>query len=114
MCEIKYQLTAEEYQLLDKYSDRLNTAVRSSYVRAIPSGDVHRMRMIYSRLIDRPYSMNESCSSCILTLCKKLKKIYDEYNETIKKQSDRQASESDKNIGTAGSGTVENGNTEKS
>jgi hypothetical protein len=48
-------LTQEEYAFLKTYEDRLNTASKSQYVRAIPSGDIHKMRMIYSRLFMFPF-----------------------------------------------------------
>ena len=77
------KLTKEEFEYLSKYEDRLKTAVGSNFVRAIPSGVVHKMREIYSRLIGKTYSMNENCGGCILTLCKKLNTPYNEYKETI-------------------------------
>lgn len=95
-------LTQEEYAFLKTYEDRLNTATKSQYVRAIPSGDIHKMRMIYSRLIGKSYPMNESCGGCILTLCRKLKPIYDEYTE---RKSIREESENDDSSADASRGT---------
>lgn len=80
-------LTEEEFEFLSKYEDRFNSAATANYVRAIPSGIVHKMREIYSRLIEKPYAMNENCGSCILNLCRKIKPVYDEYKETIQRNS---------------------------
>lgn len=95
------QLTKEEYEFLQPYSDRLNTASKSQYIRALPSNFVHQMRLIYERLIDKSYSMNESCGNCILTLCRKMKPYYDEYEH----RSNREESENDDNSADAGRGT---------
>lgn len=77
------KLTKEEYEFLTTYKDRLETATISNYIRAIPSNQVHQMRVIYSRIIGSEYQMTETCGACVLTLCKKLKPIYDEYEKDI-------------------------------
>lgn len=105
-------LTQEEYAFLKTYEDRLNTASKSQYVRAIPSGDIHKMRLIYSRLIGKSYSMNESCGGCILTLCRKLKPIYDEY--TVKRNSTGQGTEENEDSANAFGGEIKNSNTKES
>lgn len=80
-------LKQEEYEYLKKYEDRLNSAISANYVRAIPSGVVHKMREIYSRLIGQTYSMNENCGACVLALCRKLYKPYEEYKQSIEGKS---------------------------
>lgn len=45
------KLTEEEFKFLELYENRINSAHISSYAKSMPSGVVHRMREIYSRLI---------------------------------------------------------------
>lgn len=98
------KLTQEEFEFLSKYEDRLNSAKTANYTRAIPSGVVHRMREIYSRLIDKYYSMSESCGRCILTLLIKLYTPYYEYKQTIEGDSARCSTESEQDNGTSSGG----------
>ena len=105
-------LKQEEYEYLKKYEDRLNSAISANYVRAIPSGVVHKMREIYSRLIGQTYSMNENCGACVLTLCRKLYKPYEEYKQSIEGNSNRQVSEEEQNTGIAVGGEIKAGNTD--
>ena len=105
-------LKQEEYEYLKKYEDRLNSAISANYVRAIPSGVVHKMREIYSRLIGQTYSMNENCGACVLTLCRKLYKPYEEYKQSIEWNSNRQVSEEEQNTGIAVGGEIKAGNTD--
>ena len=98
------KLTQEEYDFLKEYEDRLNSATTANYTRAVPSGIVHKMREIYSRLIGKYYSMNESCGSCILSLLKKLYAPYYEYKETIENNSAGCSTESEQDTGTSGGG----------
>lgn len=98
------KLTQEEFEFLENYEDRLNSATTANYTRAIPSGVVHQMREIYSRLIGKYYSMSESCGRCILTLCKKLYAPYYEYKQTIQRDSARCTNESEQNTSDASGG----------
>lgn len=107
------KLTKEEFEYLSKYEDRLKTAVGSNFVRAIPSGVVHKMREIYSRLIGKTYSMNENCGGCILTLCKKLNTPYNEYKETIKGNSTGCTTETDTDTPEISGGEVQTGDTKR-
>lgn len=107
------KLNNEEYEYLKKYEDRLITASGSNYARAIPSGAVHKMREIYSRLIGQTYAMNESCGACVLTLCKKLYPPYKQYDDEIKRNSTRRTSKSKSDSGKTITRKVETGNTER-
>lgn len=107
------QLTKEEFEFLEKYEDRLNTAATSAYVRTIPSATVHRMREIYSRLIGQTYAMNENCGGCILTLCRKLNKPYNDYKETIQRNSTGRTTEVDSDTTKAVGGEVETGDSKR-
>lgn len=107
------KLTKEEFEYLSKYEDRLKTAVGSNFVRAIPSGVVHKMREIYSRLIGKTYSMNENCGGCILTLCKKLNTPYNEYKETIEGNSTGCTTETDTDTPEISGGEVQTGDTKR-
>lgn len=98
------KLTQEEFDYLSKYEDRLNTAKTANYTRAVPSGIVHKMREIYSRLIGKYYSMNENCGSCILALLKKLYTPYYEYKQTIEGDSARCSTESEQDTSNASGG----------
>lgn len=111
--EIMEKLTKEEFEFLKQYEDRLNTAVTSRYIRAIPSGSVHRMREIYSRLIGQTYSMNENCGGCILTLCKKLNKPYYEYKQEIERNSTRCTTKTQPDTPEVSGGEVQTGNTKR-
>lgn len=103
------KLNEQEFNFLKQYEDRLKSASNSAYIKSMPSAAVHTMREIYSRLIGQTYSMNENCGGCILTLCRKLKPIYDEY--TVKRESIRCSAESESNTGAISSGEIEDRNT---
>lgn len=107
------KLTKEEFEYLSKYEDRLKTAVGSNFVRAVPSGAVHKMREIYSRLIGKTYSMNENCGGCILTLCKKLNTPYNEYKETIEGDSTGCTTETDTDTPEISGGEIQTGDTKR-
>ena len=106
------KLTKEEYEFLKEYEDRLNSATTSQYIRAIPSGAVHKMRLIYSRLIGSNYSMNESCGGCIITLCRKINVPYNEYKQSIKGDANRQVSAEEPNTGKTSRRKKQAGDTE--
>lgn len=106
------KLRQDEFEFLDRYKDRLISASQSAYInRSLPSAVVHKMREIYSRLIDRPYSMNEGCGSCILTLCRKLFYPYDEYKQTIERNSAGCTTETQQNSTDASGGKEQTGDT---
>lgn len=104
-------LTQEEFDFLKQYEDRFETAHTSNFARGLGSKIVEEMRRIYSRLIDKNYSMNINCGGCILTLLKKLYPYYNEYRE-IQRNSSGQTSAPEQNTGNAVTGEVETGNTE--
>ena len=81
------KLNEQEFNFLKQYENRLESASNSAYIKSMPSAVVHTMREIYSRLIGQTYSMNENCGSCILTLCRKLYKPYEEYKQSIEGNS---------------------------
>ena len=105
------KLTQEEFEFLEKYEDRLTSATTSNYTRAVPTGVVHRMREIYSRLIGKWYSMNEGCGSCILTLLKKLYTPYYEYKQTIERNSARCTDEGEQDTSVASGGKEQTADT---
>lgn len=107
------KLTKEEFEYLKKYEDRLNSAAGSNFVRAIPSGVVHTMREIYSRLIGQTYAMNEHCGGCVLALCKKLNKPYNEYKETIEGNSTGCTTETDTDTPKVSGGEIQTGDTKR-
>ena len=98
------KLTEEEFKFLELYENRINSAHISAYSKSMPSGVVHRMREIYSRLIGQWYQMNENCGSCVLTLLRKLYTPYYEYKKTIEGDSARCSTESEQDNGTSSGG----------
>lgn len=109
------KLKKEEYEFLSRYSDRLESASKSAYInRSMPTAVVHKMREIYSRLIGKPYAMNENCGSCILTLCRKLKPIYDEYEKSIQGNSTGRTTETQSDPSNVSGGEEQTGNTNSS
>lgn len=106
-------LTQEEYEFLQKYEDRLQSATTSSYIRALRSGEIHKMREIYSRLIGKTYQMNESCGSCILNLCRKLYPIYNEYRNNLERDSSGQTAEDQCDSDSTVGGKVKTRNTKR-
>lgn len=105
------RLTEQEFNFLKQYENRLISASNSSYIKSMPSGVVHRMREIYSRLIGQWYSMNENCGSCVLTLCRKLYQPYYEYKQSIKGNSAGCSTESEQDIGTSSGGEKQTADT---
>lgn len=103
-------LTKEEFDYLKQFEDRFETAHTSNFARSIGSKTVEEMRRIYSRLIDKNYSMNINCGGCILTLLKKLYPYYNEYRE-IERNSSGQANQTEQNTGNAVAGEIETGDT---
>lgn len=107
------KLTQEEFEYLQKYEDRLASAANSQFIRALPSGVVHHMREIYSRLIGKTYSMNENCGGCVLTLCRKLNTPYNEYKKAIERNSTRCTTETDQDTPDVSGGEVKTGDSKR-
>lgn len=105
------KLTEEEFKFLELYENRINSAHISSYAKSMPSGVVHRMREIYSRLIGQWYQMNENCGSCVLTLLRKLYTPYYEYKQTIQGNSAGCSTESEQDNGTSSGGKEQTADT---
>lgn len=114
MEKVMEKLNEQEFNFLKQYEDRLKSASNSAYIKSMPSAAVHTMREIYSRLIGQTYSMNENCGGCILTLCRKLYKPYEEYKRTIEGNSAGQRTEENEDSSNASGGKVKNSDTKKS
>lgn len=61
------QLTDNEIDVIEKYEDRMRTAVFSGYSRGVISPDLERLRLIYNKVKGIDYSLNKSCAACQLT-----------------------------------------------
>lgn len=61
------QLTDNEIDVIEKYEDRMRTAVFSGYSRGVISSDLERLRLIYNKVKGIDYSLNKSCAACQLT-----------------------------------------------
>lgn len=61
------QLTDNEIDVIEKYEDRMRTAVFSGYSRGVISPDLERLRLIYNKVKGIDYSLNKSCATCQLT-----------------------------------------------
>ena len=104
MEKVMEKLNEQEFNFLKQYEDRLESASNSAYIRSMSSAAVHTMREIYSRLIGRTYSMNENCGGCILTLCRKLYKPYEEYKQSIEGNSSGRTTKSEQDTQNASGG----------
>lgn len=61
------QLTDNEIDVIEKYEDRMRTAVFSGYSRGVISPDLERLRLIYNKVKGIDYNLNKSCATCQLT-----------------------------------------------
>lgn len=61
------QLSDNEIDVIEKYEDRMRTAVFSGYSRGVISPDLERLRLIYNKVKGIDYSLNKSCATCQLT-----------------------------------------------
>lgn len=61
------QLTDNEIDVIEKYEDRMRTAVFSGYSRGVISPDLERLRLIYNKVKGIDYRLNKSCAACQLT-----------------------------------------------
>lgn len=70
--------------MLEKYEDRMRTAVGYDYARAVQSRDLDLLLDIWNRHHDTPYRMNKACSSCQLTFLKMLGRWYFDKIKVVK------------------------------
>ncbi len=61
------QLADNEIDVIERYEDRMRTAVFSGYSRGVISPDLERLRLIYNKVKGIDYSLNKSCAACQLT-----------------------------------------------
>lgn len=73
----KKRMTKEEYTFLSDWEDRLITAAKADYARAIQKPVAERMKEIYERLTDDK-TIHLDCSKCVLRMLKSLYKFYSE------------------------------------
>lgn len=61
------QLTDNEIDVIERYEDRMRTAVFSGYSRGVITPDLERLRLIYNKVKGIDYNLNKSCAACQLT-----------------------------------------------
>jgi len=74
------ELSIGEKALLEKYAERMATAVTHKYYSAIPQTDMLQLHAIYKRWVNRHHVPNVFCGNCNMTV---LKGLY----EFLKKQA---------------------------
>ena len=70
-------MTKEEFNILSKYENNFNTAIRSNYIRNIPSKELNILLEIYQRNLKlNNYKLCKHCSADIIQFFKNLGKLY--------------------------------------
>lgn len=80
------QLTDNEIDVIERYEDRMRTAVFSGYSRGVISPDLERLRLIYNKVKGIDYSLNKSCAACQLTFLTAFGRWWFENKERIYKE----------------------------
>ena len=68
----------EELDFLSKYEDRYRTASELNYVRNLEPRYLNQIKKIYDDATGEVYSLNTTCSHCVLTFIKKVGLKYNE------------------------------------
>lgn len=82
------QLTDNEIDVIEKYEDRMRTAVFSGYSRGVISPDLERLRLIYNKVKGIDYSLNKSCAACQLTFLTAFGRWWFENKERVYEERD--------------------------
>lgn len=70
--EEKLTMSKGEKDLLAKYADRMETAVRFGYYSGIPQTDMLTLHAIYKRWVNPQHTPNSWCGNCNMTVLKGL------------------------------------------
>ena len=68
----KPQMSKGEKDLLEKYKDRIESAVKFSYYSAIPQTDMLQLHAIYKKWVSPNHTPNAWCGNCNMTVLKGL------------------------------------------
>lgn len=85
-------LTKEEYEYLNQFRDRFDTATKSDYMRNILKADVERIQVIYKRVSKSEEVINVNCGACIFNLIKSLAPYFYGYKEEPIKPEENETS----------------------
>lgn len=77
MAKNKYGLDKADINLLTKYTQHFNRATKG-YMSGLYSADIIQLSIVYSKAGFHLH--NRNCSSCLLSMLKKLGEIYNEIN----------------------------------
>lgn len=100
-------MTKEQFEVLEKYKDRLTTAYKSNYCRNLFSYQLDEIHKTYLEITNIDYRLNKNCSTCILNFLKTVGKLYFE-------ELDKINLESKDSVKNEENGTEENNKTENS
>ena len=82
------QLADNEIYIIEKYEDRMRTAVFSGYSRGVIISDLEKLRQIYNKVKGIDYNLNKTCASCQLTFLKLLGRWWFENKERVYEEMD--------------------------
>lgn len=80
-------MTKEQFEVLEKYKDRLTTAYKSNYCRNLFSYQLDEIHKTYLDITNIDYHLNHNCSTCILNFLKTVGKLYFEELDKINLES---------------------------
>lgn len=80
-------MTKEQFEVLEKYKDRLTTAYKSNYCRNLFSYQLDEIHKTYLEITNIDYRLNKNCSTCILNFLKTVGKLYFEELDKINLES---------------------------
>lgn len=70
-------MTEEQYRVLQKYEDKLNNALRNSFLRMSPS-EFNEVAAVYDQLYTPLRQSQRNCNTCRLNALKTLGRAYNE------------------------------------
>lgn len=88
-------MTKEQFEVLEKYKDRLTTAYKSNYCRNLSSYQLDEIHKTYLDITNIDYHLNRNCSTCILNFLKTVGKLYFEELDKINLESKDSANNDD-------------------
>lgn len=77
------KLTQEQFEFLQKFEDRLISAVTAKYAVNILTADLLKIKDIYESIIEKHYTFNKNCSACRLKLLQRVAPYYFEFKKEV-------------------------------
>lgn len=71
----KPTLSKGEKELLAKYKDRIETAVKFGYYSAITQTDMLQLHALYKKMVNPKHTANAWCGNCNMTVLKGLEQF---------------------------------------